>query len=216
VIPAPVLCLLPAEWSRRNGRPYQLMTRLAEQRPVYVLEGTANRCQLPLVGASRANQVTVLTPYLPASVVPADGPRVVAPLVEAVLDRDGAALPILWISDAHSLPLVAEVKTAATIYDVGAGGLEPGPGDNEALDRADLVIAHDARQVRRLSARHPWVHLVRNGVDAETWDTAAADLAGLVDDLMRPPADEFEEFLVPVRLAGQRSVRSALYRCGRH
>jgi hypothetical protein len=192
------------------------MTRLAAHRPVFVLEGTVNRCQLPLVGASRADDVTVLTPYLPGAIGAAEGRRILAPLVEAVLESEGAALPILWISDAHSLPLVADLKTAATVVDLETSRVEPAPGEAEALDRADLVVAHDARQVRRLSARHPWLHLVRNGVDVETWDGAAADLAALVDDLMRPPADDLDEMLVPVRLAGQRALRSALYRCGRH
>ena len=95
------------------------MTRLAAARRVYAFEPMPQRARLPLVGASQADGITVLTPYLPGGVSSAAEPRVLAPLVESVLEGDGASMPILWICDAHSFPVVAGVPIAATVHDAG-------------------------------------------------------------------------------------------------
>ena len=182
----PVLCLLPAEWSRRGGRAFHLMTRLAAARRVYAFEPTPQRARLPLVGASQADGITVLTPYLPGGISPAAEPRVLAPLVESVLEGDGASMPILWICDAHSFPVVAGVQIAATVHDAGAAGLdlEPSGDDTGVLGLADLVLARDTTQLRRLAPRHPRVHLVPDGVDGQTWDAAFDAASRLVDDVV--------------------------------
>ena len=142
------------------------MTRLAAARRVYAFEPMPQRARLPLLGASQADGLTVLTPYLPGGVSPAAEPRVLAPLVESVLEGDGVSMPILWICDAHSFPVVAGVPIAATVHDAGSAGLDPEPS-GEMLRLADLVLARDTTQLRRLAQRHPRVHLVPDGVDAD-------------------------------------------------
>ena len=162
------------------------MTRLAAARRVYAFEPMPQRARLPLVGASQADGITVLTPYLPGGVSPAAEPRVLAPLVESVLEGDGASMPILWICDAHSFPVVAGVPIAATVHDAGSAGLDPEPSGDDpgCCGLADLVLARDTTQLRRLAPRHPRVHLVPDGVDGQTWDAAVDAASRLVDDVV--------------------------------
>jgi hypothetical protein len=159
------------------------MTRLAAARRVYAFEPMPQRARLPLLGASQADGVTVLTPYLPGGVSAAAEPRVLGPLVEWVLEGDGVSMPILWICDAHSFPVVAGVPIAATVHDAGSAGLDPEPS-GEMLRLADLVLARDTTQLRRLAQRHPRVHLVPDGVDAPTWDATVDAASRLVDDVI--------------------------------
>ena len=52
------------------------------------------------------------------------------------------------------------------------------------LGLADLVLARDTTQLRRLAPRHPRVHLVPDGVDSQTWDAAFDAASRLVDDVV--------------------------------
>ena len=125
--PTPVLCLAPVGWPQVASRPRQLMTRLAADRPVYFFETQPRTCRLPLVGSMRAGALTVLTPYLPESTSAADGHRLLAPLLEASLDSDGA-------SGAHCV--VLRCSESAT-----------GRGDSHSCDR--LRLRPGARRQRR-------------------------------------------------------------------
>lgn len=185
MIPPPVLCLSHLDWTRRDGRPYQVMTRLARERRVYVLEHTARTSRLPLLSAARSDEVTVLTPLLPATVAGDEAHRLLAPLVASLLDREGVDLPTVWVCDAQRLPVVSGVATSAVVYDCPAGSeTHSRAAEAEVLERADVVLAATPDDARRLTRRHRRVHLVPDGArraGAGSWAATAAMARRLVD-----------------------------------
>ena len=176
--PPPVLCLAPVGWPQVASRPRQLMTRLAADRPVYFFETQPQSCRLPLVGSMRAGALTVLTPYLPESTSPADGHRLLAPLLEASLDSDGARVPIVWSFDAQSLPLVAAIPTRAIVFDCGLEPVASPAAEASALARADVVFAADIAQYARLRPRHDGVHFVPGST---SWASTCSAMLAIVD-----------------------------------
>ena len=176
--PTPVLCLAPVGWPQVASRPRQLMTRLAADRPVYFFETQPQTCRLPRVGSMRAGARTVLTPYLPESTSAADGHRLLAPLLEASLDNDGARVPIVWSFDAQSLPLVAAMPTRAIVFDCGLEPVASAAAEASALARADVVFAADIAQYARLRPRHDGVHFVPGST---SWASTCSAMLAIVD-----------------------------------
>ena len=176
--PTPVLCLAPVDWPQVASRPRQLMTRLAADRPVYFFETQPRTCRLPLVGSMRAGALTVLTPYLPEATSTADGHRLLAPLLEASLDSDGARVPIVWSFDAQSLPLVAAIPTRAIVFDCGLEPAGSATTEASALARADVVFAADIAQYARLRPRHEGVHFVPGST---SWASTCSAMLAIVD-----------------------------------
>jgi hypothetical protein len=213
-MPAPLVCLSHVAWSSGADHPGHLMTRLARQREVVVLERSAAHARLPLLGAARSGDVTVLTPYLPVGVEREEEPRVLAPLLEALLESEGVDLPILWVCDAQSLPAAARLRPTAVVYDC-PWGLEyerdrsRAAAESAVLRVANLVVVHDARDATRLHDRHPLVHLVPDDAGARSSPAGADTTARLLDDLLqtlvalRPRA---VAALVPVRATRPRGV----------
>ena len=213
-MPTPLVCLSHVAWSSGAAHPGRLMTRLARHRVVVVLERLAAHARLPLLGAARAGDVTVLTPYLPAGIEREEEPRVLAPLLEALLESEGVLLPILWVCDAQSLPVAARLRPTAVVYDC-PWGLEyerdrsRAAAESAVLRAANLVVVHDARDATRLRDRHPLVHLVPDDASARPSPAGADTTARLLDDLLqtlvalRPRA---VAALVPVRASPPRGV----------
>lgn len=168
--PPAMLCLSPHTWTHGTHRLGALMARLAVERRVYVLEPATRGCTMPLLGASRIGEITLLTPYLPHTTRCGDPPAL-APLVEALLDGDGVEMPILWVSDADTLPSVAGLRTSAVIYDCPPASDHGRAGrcEAEVLARADVVLASRRDDARRLAAHHDDVRLLPEGErDGET------------------------------------------------
>lgn len=185
--PTPLVCLSHVGWSSGAGHPGQLMTRFARHRGVYVLEPAAARARLPLLGSARHGAVTVLTPYLPAD-LQADGPRILAPLFDALLESEGVTLPILWVCDAQALAVTRGLPTSAVVYDC-PWGLEyehdrrRAAAEAALLRAADLVLVHDGRDAARLRGRHPLVHAIPDS-GPQLSPASGATVARLLDDLL--------------------------------
>jgi hypothetical protein len=190
VMPTPLVCLSHVAWSSGADHPGHLMTRLARHRGVVVLERSAAHARLPLLGAARSGDVTVLTPYLPAGIQREDEPRVLAPLLEALLENEGVIQPILWVCDAHSLPVAARLRPTAIVYDC-PWGLEyeldrsRAAAESALLRVADLVVVHDSRDATRLRDRHPLVHRVPDDAGARPSPAGTDTAARLLEDLLK-------------------------------
>ena len=189
-MPTPLVCLSHVAWSSGAAHPGHLMTRLARHREVVVLERSAAHARLPLLGAARSGDVTVLTPYLPGGVQREDEPRVLAPLFEALLESEGVMRPILWVCDAQSIPVAARLRPTAIVYDC-PWGLEyerdrpRAAAESSLLRVADLVVVHDPRDATRLRDRHPLVHLVPDDAGARPSSAGTDTTARLLDDLLQ-------------------------------
>ncbi len=186
--PTPLVCLSHVGWSSGAGHPYQLMTRFARHRGVFVLEPAAAPARLPLLGSARNGAVTVLTPYLPGDLRRADEPQILAPLFDALLDSEGVTLPILWVCDAQALAVARGLATSAVVYDC-PWGLEyehdraRAAAEAALLHSADLVLVHDGRDAARLRGRHPLVHAIPDRGPLLS-PANGAIVARLLDDLL--------------------------------
>lgn len=218
--PTPLVCLSHVGWSSGAGHPSQLMTRFARHRGVYVLEPAAEHSRLPLLGSARNGEVTVLTPYLPAGLDRADASRVLAPLLDALLETEGVTLPILWVCDAQTLPVARGLRTSAVVYDCPWGlEYEHDPGlaaaEMALLRVADLVVVHDGRDAVRLRGRHPLVHAVPDD-DPHLPSASGATVARLLDDLLHSLVAVRTRTMpagVPVRATRPRGVTRSPFPC---
>jgi UDP-galactopyranose mutase len=213
VTSTPIVCLSHVAWSSGAGHPCRLMARFARHRGVYVLEARPEPSRLPLLGSARTGDVTVLTRYLPAEVGRDEEPRVLAPLLDALLESEGVELPILWVCDAQALPMTRRLRTSAVVYDC-PWGLEyehdraRAAAESALLDVADLVLVHGARDATRLRGRHPLVHVLP---DDGPQLSAASDtsVVRLLDDLLHTLVAARARTLpagVPVRAARPRAA----------
>jgi UDP-galactopyranose mutase len=188
VASTPIVCLSHVAWSSGAGHPCRLMTRFARQRGVYVLEARRERSRMPLLGSARSGEVTVLTRYLPAELGCDEEPRVLAPLLDALLESEGVALPILWVCDAQALPVARRLRSSAVVYDCPWGleyehAPERAAAESAILRVADLVLVHGARDATRLRGRHPLVHVLPD--DGPQLSAASgASVVQLLDDLL--------------------------------
>jgi hypothetical protein len=213
VTSTPIVCLSHVAWSSGAGHPCHLMARFARHRGVYVLEAAAERARLPLLGAARAGEVTVLTRYLPAELERDEEPRLLAPLLDALLESEGVTLPILWVCDAQALPVAQRLRTSAVVYDCPWGlEYEHDPAraaaESSLLRIADLVLVHGARDAMRLRGRHPLVHVLPDDgpqLSAASGTSVVRLLDDVLDTLVAARARTMPEG-VPVRVGRPRGA----------
>jgi len=176
-------------WNSAVQRPRQLLGRLAAQHPVVFIEEPLFTEGPPkLERRSVAPQVEVWVPHtniaepgLHASQLPA-----VRALLDAALGKTGIADAVVWFTTPMALPLVAEWRPRAIVYDCAddLSGMRNAPpqwpqwplwSHHEAalMKAADLVLTRGPTLHAMRRGRHPNIHGVPNAVDARSYAPAS-------------------------------------------
>jgi glycosyltransferase involved in cell wall biosynthesis len=173
----PLVVFSHLRWGGVFQRPQHLMSRLAADFDVYFVEEPVHDVAGPHLEAScPAPGVEVLVPHLRFASRGSADSHVVATralLSEFLADR-GVVEPLVWLCSPMALPLVDDLDPTAVIYDAmdeyAASRAAPArvrARDTALMELADIVLAGgpSLHEVRR--ARHPNVHCLPSGVDAE-------------------------------------------------
>ncbi len=181
-----ILCFSHLRWDFVFQRPQQLMTRLAQERPVVFWEEPEF---VPALEESRLNvrpcrrsAVVVATPQLPSGLAPQQVDAASRALLDQFVLRLKARRRVLWYYTPMMLPISRHLPADCVVYDCmdelanfkGAPpellGLE-----RELLERADLVFTggyslHEAKR-----GRHPDVYAFPSSVDRRHFERARSD-----------------------------------------
>ena len=158
------------------------MTRLARDRQVFyyeepVFEPGGSRLERQPMG----NGLTVITPYLPAGLDPAEEVRAQRRLLDKFCSEEKISAPLLWyytpMSAAYSEHLGAELVVYDCMDQLAAfRGAPPGLLENERrlLERADVVFTGGHSLYRAKQGLHANVHSFPSSVDVAHFRAARA------------------------------------------
>ena len=182
--PPDLVCLSHLRWDFVYQRPQHLMTRAARDRRVYFVELPCPYDGEPHLVTGRRDGVTVVTPYLPATLPWDFDERVVARLLRAFLQGENVQRPVAWVYAPKFAPVAESLDARGVVYDCmdDLGGFADAPPgfaeiERRLFDLADVVFTggHRLWEVKR--TRHHNVHPFPSGVDVAHFARARLGLA---------------------------------------
>ena len=201
-MPRPLVVLSHLRWDFVYQRPQHVLSRLAQTRPVFVIEEPVYDPGAPYLEASAAAPgVTVLRPHTPVAEPGFADAQVecLAPLlrewaaeVEVLGACDG------WTYTPLATPLLEAVEPLAVVYDCmdELSAFDHAPPalldrERDLLGRADLVFTGGPSLYGAKKGRHPSVHCFPSSVDAAHFGQARPDATALAEpddqrELARP------------------------------
>ncbi len=197
-VPLPLVVLSHLRWDFVFQRPQHVLSRLAQTRPVTVVEEPVYDADAApyLEPIEAAPGVTVLRPHTPVD-EPGFSDAQIA-VVEPLLRRWAVETEALGACDAWTYtplatPLLDAVEPRAVVYDCmdELSAFDHAPPEllereRDLLGRADLVFTGGPSLYRAKKDRHPDVHCFPSSVDAAHFGQARPDRAAALAE----PADQ--------------------------
>ena len=170
-----LVCFSHLRWDFVYQRPNHLMARAARDRRVFFIEEpTVDGDALPHLTVTRREGVTVVTPRLPADLVPEAVTMTLANLIDEQFETERIERPVLWYYTPMALPWTRHLDASATVFDsmdhlAAFRGAPPELLQLEAelVDRADLVFCGGASLHERMRHRHAASHPFPSSVDVD-------------------------------------------------
>lgn len=197
----PLVCFSHLRWSFVWQRPQHLLTRIARQHPVYLIEEPRihETDDAPHLAVSKESGITILTPSLPRTEGQKGGftsrNNALIRTVLAKYFRHELSSPevIAWYYTPMSLgALPAELHAVITVYDAmdelanfRGAPRELRDRERALMQRADLVFAGGPSLHESRKFRHPRAFCFPSGVDAAHF--GARDVS-CPEDIFRHPA----------------------------
>ncbi len=197
-MPRPLVVLSHLRWDFVYQRPQHVLSRLAQTRPVTVVEEPVHDTGEPYLEAIEAAPgVTVLRPHTPVAEPGfADAQLdVVGPLLRKwAVETEVLGACDGWVYTPLATPLLDAFEPATVVYDCmdELSAFDHAPPallarEQDLLDRADLVFTGGPSLYRAKRDRHPSVHCFPSSVDAAHFGQARPGAAALAE-----PADQRE------------------------
>ena len=196
---APLVVLSHLRWDFVFQRPQHVLSRLAQSRPVTVVEEPVHDAGAAahLEAIDAAPGVTVLRPHTPVAEPGFSDAQVavVAPLLRRwAVETEALGACDGWTYTPLAAPLLDAVEPRAVVYDCmdELSAFDHAPPqllarERELLDRADLVFTGGPSLYRAKKDRHDSVHCFPSSVDAAHFGRARPGAPGLAE-----PADQRE------------------------
>ncbi len=193
----PLLVFSHLRWDFVYQRPQHLLSRLAQERPVFVIEE-------PVYDPNAAPhwerqsphpRVTVLRPHTPCPEGGFSDAQLpyLSVLLERLVREENLQRCRLWLYTPMALPLSAFFEPEVVIFDsmdeLSAFDFAPPQlieRERQLLKRADLVFTGGPSLYRAKQGRHPNVHLFSSSVDAEHFRQALNGLPEPEDQVHLP------------------------------
>ena len=184
----PLVVFGAQRWKFGWQRTQQLLTRLAKRYRVLYLEEPRTTHQDPWL------EVTLVAPGVEVLVAHTrcDAPGfhddqlpVTGRLLAGFLRERGIVEPLAWLDTPAALPLAEALRPRALVYDchqdVAAMSDDDALREREErlLRLADVVLAGGPSLYETLRRRHPNVHCIANGVDADHFAPPAPDVQAI-------------------------------------
>lgn len=179
----PLVVFSHLRWDFVYQRPQHLLTRLARNRTVYVVEEPVYAPGAPprLERSRPAQGVVLLRPHTPVEeggFCDAQEP-VLRALLDAFVAEEGLGLCLLWFYTPMALPLADAFMAVGVVYDcmdeLAAFAFAPPQllaREQALLDRADLVFTGGPSLYEAKRDRHPDVHCFPSSVERERFGLA--------------------------------------------
>lgn len=193
----PIICFSHLRWDFVFQRPQHLLSRFAEQRPVYVFEepiwsDSDDAARLDLRTCSKSG-VIVAQPHLPSGLHGQEADTLKG-LLDGLVSARRLRRPVLWYYTPMMLPFSRHLEASAVVYDC-MDALDHFAGapkamvelERELLTTADVVFTGGYSLYEAKRDRHPNVHAFPSSVDKAHFAVARsarpaeepADLAAL-------------------------------------
>ena len=201
-MPRPLVVLSHLRWDFVYQRPQHVLSRLAQTRPVFVIEEPVYDPGAPYLEASAAAPgVTVLRPHTPVAEPGFADAQVecLAPLLrEWAAEAEVLGACDGWTYTPLATPLLEAVEPLAVVYDCmdELSAFDHAPPalldrERDLLGRADLVFTGGPSLYGAKKGRHPSVHCFPSSVDAAHFGQARPDAPALAEpddqrELARP------------------------------
>ena len=197
-MPVPLVVLSHLRWDFVYQRPQHVLSRLAETRPVFVVEEPVHGDGAPFLETiDAAPGVTVLRPHTAVGEAGFSDAQVqaVRPLLRKwAVETEALGACDGWVYTPLATPLLDAVEPRAVVYDCmdELSAFDHAPAgllarEQELLDRADLVFTGGPSLYRAKKDRHDSVHCFPSSVDAAHFGQARPDAPALAE-----PADQRE------------------------
>lgn len=181
---APLICFSHLRWDFVLQRPQHLMSRFAQDRPVWFWEEmipTDHHLPYLEFHAFDGTSVQSIRPRVPARTKPEDVDGVLAGLLDQFLTITGTRLPVLWFYTPQMWPIARHVRPSAVVYDCmdELSSFRFAPPDlrrNEAalMAAADLVFTGGYSLYEARQDKHDAIYPFPSSVDAKHFATARA------------------------------------------
>jgi UDP-galactopyranose mutase len=174
----PLLVFSHLRWDFVYQRPQHLLSRFAQEQPVFVIEEPVHDPHAVPHWERQAPypQVTVCRPHTPCpewGFTDAQLPYLKV-LVERLVREENLQRCLLWMYTPMALPLIEFFEPEVVLFDcmdeLSAFDLAPPQlieRERQLLERADVVFTGGPSLYRAKQGRHPNVHLFPSSVDAE-------------------------------------------------
>lgn len=195
--PLPLVVFSHLRWDFVYQRPQHLLTRFAQDRPVFVIEEPVH---VPLAEAGWERRrcphpnVTVLRPRTPCHEGGFSDAQLpyLEPLIASLIRQEHLERCLLWMYTPMALPLIRPFEPEGVVFDcmdeLSAFDFAPPQlveREAQLLRRADVVFTGGPSLYRAKQGKHPNVHCFPSSVDAAHFGQAKngleepADQAGL-------------------------------------
>jgi UDP-galactopyranose mutase len=193
----PLLVFSHLRWDFVYQRPQHLLSRLAQEQPVFVIEEPVHDPDAAPHWERHAPhpRVTVFRPHTPCAewgFADAQLPYLKG-LVECLVREENLQRCLLWMYTPMALPLTECFEPEIIIYDcmdeLSAFDFAPPQlieRERQLLKRADVVFTGGPSLYRAKQGRHPNVHLFPSSVDAEHFRQALTGLPEPEDQALLP------------------------------
>ena len=189
----PLVVFSHLRWDFVYQRPQHLLTRFAQDRPVFFIEEPVHT---PSTGAVWERQcphrnVTVLRPHTPCADVGFSDTQLphLEPLIASLIRQEDLERCLLWMYTPMALPLTRLFDPEGVIFDCmdELSAFEFAPAqlverEAQLLKQADIVFTGGPSLYRAKRSRHPHVHCFPSSVDAAHF--------GLAKNGLDEPADQ--------------------------
>ena len=184
-------------WDFVYQRPQHLLSRLAKNRPVLVIEEPIRDEHGPprWERSEPAENVTVLRPHTPAGRWGFNDEQApyLEPLVDALADEEDLRGATVWLYTPMALDLARRLEPASLVYDrmdalaqFAHAPQEMTRNEGRLLEEADVVFTGGPSLYRGVEGRNPNLHCFPSSVDAAHFGSAK----GVDDGTLVEPADQ--------------------------
>ncbi|MDB6452901.1 glycosyltransferase family 1 protein [Falsirhodobacter sp. 20TX0035] len=182
--PAPLICFSHLRWDFVLQRPQHLMSRFAQERPVWFWEEmipTDHHLAYLEFHAFEGTSVQAIRPRVPARLSAEEAAQALSGLLDQLLAITGAHQPVLWFYTPQMWPIARHLRPAAVVYDCmdELSNFRFAPPDlqrNEAalLAAADVVFTGGYSLYEAKRHQHGNIHPFPSAVEAEHFGAARA------------------------------------------
>jgi glycosyltransferase involved in cell wall biosynthesis len=168
-----LVCLSHLRWDFVFQRPQHLMTRWAKSARVFYVEEPIFDAEQPHMHVStRAPQLYVCVPHLPANTQPERARVLQRQLIEQLMAEKSLNDYVLWYYTPMALPFTTGLNPAAVVYDCmdELSAFRGAPPElvlleRQLLEKADLLTTGGHSLYRAKQRLHPNVHPFPSSVD---------------------------------------------------